>query len=165
MSKKRIVIKWIIIALAIALNVFIIVNSCIPGAASSKESHQFTDVVKNVVNAFKPNTIVETNYNDFHALCRKLFGHFSLFLIDGVISTISIQDIIKNKKCDKILWQILIPLFFGLFVAALTEIIQLIVPGRAGMITDILIDFAGFVVGTFIVILIKFIIHHKKSKK
>ena len=164
MSKKRIVIRWIIFVIAIAINVFIIVNSCIPGPQSSKESFQFTNVVKDVINAIKPNTVVESNFNNFHAFCRKLFGHFSLFLIDGVFSTIAIHDIIRNKKIDTILWKILIPLFFGIFVAALTEIIQIIVPGRAGLLTDILIDSAGFIFGGFIVVLVKLIICHKKSK-
>lgn len=164
MSKKRIVIRWIIFVIAIAINVFIIVNSCIPGPQSSKESYHFTNVVKDVVNAIKPNTVVTSNFNDFHALCRKLFGHFSLFLINGIFTTLAIHDIIRNKKCGTILWQILIPLFFGIFIASLTEIIQIIVPGRAGLLTDILIDSAGFIFGGFIVILVKLIIRHKKSK-
>jgi len=165
MSKKRLVVRWVIFSLAVLLNVFIIVNSCIPGAESSKESYQFTNAVKEVVNGIKPNTVTQANFNDFHALCRKLFGHFSLFLVDGVFSSIAILDLIKNKKCDTRLWRILIPLLFGLLIASLTEIIQIFVPGRAGLITDILIDFAGFLVGAFIIILIRFLINRKHSKK
>jgi VanZ family protein len=45
-------------------------------------------------------------------------------------------------------------LFFGLSAAFIDETIQLFVPGRAGLIKDVWIDFSGVCVGTLIVFLI-----------
>ena len=51
-------------------------------------------------------------------------------------------------------------------MAALTECIQLTIPGRAGSVIDILIDYAGYTIGAGIILLIYFLIyrHHKKKK-
>ena len=64
--------------------------------------------------------------------------------------------------------QIIIALAFGLTIAAITEIIQLNVPGRSGEFTDVLIDYGGYVFGFSIIFLILFLIiksKHKKSAK
>jgi len=59
-------------------------------------------------------------------------------------------------------------LIYGLFVAVLTEALQLITPGRAGATDDVLLDFFGYVVGavvTLIGYLITYFIKRKNRRK
>ena len=55
----------------------------------------------------------------------------------------------KSLKKDTI-----IALGNGVALASITEIIQLIVPGRSGTISDILINLSGFIIGFIIVYII-----------
>ena len=45
-------------------------------------------------------------------------------------------------------------LLYGFLFAGLTELIQSFVPGRAGLFSDVIIDFSGYSVGALIVALI-----------
>ena len=54
-------------------------------------------------------------------------------------------------------------LFFGLFIAGLTEVIQSFIPGRSGEIVDVLIDYGGYILGTGIIVLIV-LLKEKKNK-
>ena len=51
----------------------------------------------------------------------------------------------------------LITLIHGLMVAIIDESIQLFVPGRSGLITDVFIDFSGVITGLLIVYIITII--------
>ncbi len=52
-------------------------------------------------------------------------------------------------------------MFCGLATAVCDETIQLNVEGRAGMITDVLLDFSGVIFGTLIMLFI-FLIYKKR---
>ena len=52
-------------------------------------------------------------------------------------------------------------MFCGLATAVCDETIQLNVEGRAGMITDVLLDFSGAIFGTLIMLFI-FLIYKKR---
>ncbi|MGB4311226.1 MAG: VanZ family protein, partial [Bacilli bacterium] len=56
-------------------------------------------------------------------------------------------------------------LITGVFIAALSEFIQLFVPGRAGTITDVIIDSAGYLCATMLMLLIVYLINKNKSNK
>lgn len=56
-------------------------------------------------------------------------------------------------------------LAIGLCIAALDEGIQLLVPGRAGLFTDVMIDFAGCVFGFAFFVLVLFLYAKRKEKK
>ena len=51
--KRKKVLKWIILGIAIAINVFIIVNAFINGEASAKESNNLAHTTADVINAVK----------------------------------------------------------------------------------------------------------------
>ncbi|MCQ2815049.1 MAG: VanZ family protein [Bacilli bacterium] len=53
----------------------------------------------------------------------------------------------------------------GFFFAGLSEIIQLFTDGRAGTFTDVLIDFAGYLLYSIIVFLIFLLINYAYKKK
>lgn len=70
---------------------------------------------------------------------------------------------------DKKKWIWSCPLNFiqGFAIAGLTELIQLLVPGRSGLLSDVLIDYSGFLISS-VIIIISIILYYfikKKSKK
>ena len=81
--KRFNVIQWIVIALAVIVDIFIIVNACLPADPSSQESGWIVNLVKAVVNGIKPDAINESNIDWFSSFIRKLVGHFSLFVVSG----------------------------------------------------------------------------------
>ena len=162
--KRYSVYQWIIIILAIAIDVFIIVNACLPSGPSTQESNWIVEPAKNVINTFKADTINETNINDFSSFIRKFVGHFSLFLVSGILTTLSIKFIYFDLEL-KFAKFMIISCISGLFLAILTEFIQLFVPGRSGEMMDVLIDFLGYFLATLIICLIAYILRLKSPKE
>lgn len=97
---------------------------------------------------------------------RKTVGHASLFMIAQVFTFLTLYMFFYDKK-----WWFysVISLGIGLFVSGLTEVIQHFIPGRDGTFIDVLIDFAGVVVGaalTFLgIFIVKKIIAKKEEKR
>ena len=150
--KKQSILKWIMLTLTVAVNVFIIVNACINGAASSQESGWFSKTFASVINFFSPNYITDANFDSFASIVRKLIGHFGLFAVDGLVSTITVYLFTKNIKFKSNLLVTGGPLAFGLLIAIISEFIQIFTPGRYGSFIDILIDFGGYLLGFAIAI-------------
>lgn len=155
---------WIIISLAVIINIFILVNAFIKGGPSSKESGFVSDVLKNIINFFFKNAINEGNYDTFAHVVRKLIGHYSLFLLDGVFTSLTIEMFFLAENNKRVVYYSFITLGYGLFLALLTELIQIFVPGRVGAPLDILIDFLGYLTGSIIIIIILFIRVNKKDQ-
>ena len=87
---------------------------------------------------------------------RKGLGHFSAFLILGIFSTFTWLLFFRGKK---LFFSVPLNFISGYFIAALTEFIQLYVPGRSGNYADVILDFNGFLVSSSILTVI-LIIHH-----
>ena len=141
--------QWLIFAIAVAINVFIIVNSCLPGKESTEASGWLVTLLKNIVNGIKADTITEENIGPFTSFVRKMIGHFSLFMVSGFFTTLSIKFLYLDKK-EKFMLFIIFTCISGLFLALLTEFIQRFVPGRSGEILDVLIDFSGYLLAVLI---------------
>ena len=160
--KKLKVYQWIIIVLAIIVNVFIIVSSCLPADPSTEESGWIINLAKSFINFFKADTINESNIGPFSSFIRKFVGHFSLFAVSSIFTTLSIKFIYYDNR--KRFWIfVLYSAIFGLSLALLTELIQLFVPGRSGEIRDVLIDFSGYLLALIIIGLIIFLKNKKIS--
>lgn len=160
--KRFSVIQWVVIVLALAINIFIIVNACLPAGPSTEESNWIVEPAKAVINAIKPGTINDSNIGSFSFFIRKLVGHFSLFMVSGFLTTLSIKSIYYDLK-QKFWLFVIFSSISGLFLAILTEFIQLFVPGRSGEIVDVLIGFSGYLVAVIIISLIVFFKHRKSS--
>ena len=148
--------QWIIIAIAIVVDVFIIVNACLPAGPSSEESGWVVSVLSSIINGIKPDTINPNNVDSFSSVVRKLIGHFSLFVVGGVFTTLSIKYIYYNFKQRFVIF-VIISCISGLFLAFLTELIQLFVPGRSGEMRDVFIDFSGYIIPVLIICLITYL--------
>ena len=163
MSKKRTVIKWIIFGLAIAINVFILVNGFLNGEASTKESDGFSKAAADVINSVSENTITEQNFPAFAGFNRKLFGHFLLFTTSGLASTFTLHDFLKHPKLGKSYFILAFSMGFGVVMAVLSELAQLTTTGRAFSGIDILIDSGGYLLGALIVFICLFVSELKKK--
>ena len=165
---KRNKTEWFLLivftVLAIAINVFIIVHSCLDAAQSTKASSGVVEVAEDIVNTIKPETITPSNHDSFATFIRKSIGHFGLFVVSGLLSSVAFYFNLKTFKWAKYYVMIIITLAFGLLMGMTTEIIQLNVPGRSGEFRDVLIDFSGYLLGTGIITFILFLIIRHKNK-
>ena len=156
--------QYIIIAIAVAINVFIIVNSCLPGKESSEESGLLVRLLVNIINAVKDGTINDNNIGAFSNFVRKFIGHFSLFCASGLFTTLSIKYLYYDNEQNYGKF-INFSCISGIFLAILTEFIQYFVPGRSGEIKDVRIDSSGYLLSTFIVLLIIYILIKNRKNK
>lgn len=132
-----------LLIIGVIINLFIWINSLMPASISSEQS----GIIVNIL--YPPfKNIIEVNM--FTKIIRKL-AHFTEYMLLGIIFGLYYFNI--NKKNYYI-----ITIIHGLLVAIIDETIQLFIPGRAGLITDVLIDITGVIVGVIILtIIIKFI--------
>lgn len=87
---------------------------------------------------------------EFFAFIRKLVGHFGAFLVLGIFSTVT-YFMFFRKKLFPVGVAINYSTSFGF--AALTEYIQTKTPGRAGLFSDVLIDYYGFLTSATLITL------------
>ena len=104
----------------------------------------------------------------YHTYVRKIIGHFSLFLVLAIFATIvyyRLAEMIKPSK--KVLLGTTLSLGAGLLTAGLSEFFQsgIFVSGRGPSLTDVGIDFLGFILGTAIYLIIYVIYRKIKNKK
>lgn len=138
-DKKRKRLAGLLTALTLA---FIWGNSLLSGADSSAVSGFAGELLAKL---FGPAMLVAT------PLIRKL-GHFTEFLLLGLLLS-------WNRR----LWNIrsaAVPVLAGLLVALTDETIQIFTPGRASMVADVWIDFAGVLTGA---LLFRLLLGKKKS--
>lgn len=81
-------------------------------------------------------------------IVRKL-AHFAEFALLGFWFMLCLR-VYTRRFVRHVGW----PLFFGLFVADIDELIQLYVPGRSSSVRDVAIDFLGVLAGLFAALLI-----------
>ena len=93
---------------------------------------------------------------------RKGVGHFSAFLVLGIFSTITWLLFFNGKK---LFFSVPFNYASGFAIAAITEIIQLYVPGRSGLYKDVLLDFDGFKVSATIISIIIILCTIVKARK
>ena len=158
-SDKIKVIKWIFFGLSVALSLFLIINGAIPGDNSAIESNFFARLFANIINAFKSDTINDSNFESFARVLRKLLGHFLAFSVDGVFISLTCYYFLRQKEWSKWYYPIIISFGVGLFVAGLSEFLQVFTIGRYGSFIDIGIDMGGYALGVFVVFLILFLTH------
>lgn len=82
------------------------------------------------------------NMSQFMKYIRKGLGHFGAFLILAIFSTISFALFFRGKL---FFIGIAINFLFGFLFAGLTEYLQTLTPQRVGCMSDILIDYSGFI--------------------
>lgn len=151
--KTRKILFYIFAFLTLAINTLIIVESFVGGVNSANQSFSVSEVIADAIDAFNPQGVVITDRNAFHSAIRKIVGHFLLFGLSGIFTTVAL--FLSSFLYQRFKWKtIFFSLGVGLLVAFASELIQYYVPGRYGVLTDVLIDYFGYVLFTGITFLI-----------
>ena len=162
--KARRILFCIFSVIAFAINVLIIVESCIGGDSSASQSFSFSEAFINFIESFNPNVVLIPDHEAFHAVFRKVVGHFLLFGSSGLFTTLSL--VMLDKLYDRFKWKILLfSLGIGSTVAIVSELIQYFVPDRYGVLTDVFIDLAGYILFMGLTYLITYLIFKKHRNK
>ena len=164
-SRSYLIWTIVLCVLAVAINAYIIFHACLDAAESTQQSNGVVEVAENTVNTISPGTITPENHDSFATFIRKAFGHFGLFTISGMLTTLALFFVCNPYKWYRNYLLIVMSLGFGLLIGITTELIQLNVPGRSGEFLDVLIDFGGYLLGFLLILLILFLIFKSKYKK
>ena len=129
-------------------------------------SYTVTATHKTIEN-FTVTKTISVKYS-YHTYVRKLIGHFSLFLVLAIFATIvyyRLAEMLKPNK--KVLLGTTLSLGAGLLTAGISEFLQsgIFVSGRGPSLSDVGIDFLGFILGTAIYLVIYIIYRKVKAKK
>ncbi len=131
----------IIFVLTAVMILFAWVHSCFPASLSSIESEGVFLLIYRFFGMFGFGEALTEN------LIRKL-AHFSEFTAIGALLTCCAYCFDRMKP-HRFITAVL---FTGLISAVIDETIQLFSEGRAGMITDVWIDFGGVTFGTLVML-------------
>lgn len=128
--------RVIIFSLTAAAIAFAIIHSLMPSDVSSAESGGLLDILNYILRSLGIGLEISEH------LLRKL-AHFSEYAVIGalLLSCAYSFDRIRPHRFAVYV------LFSGLMIAVADETVQLNVEGRAGMITDVWIDFSGVIIG------------------
>ena len=132
------------------LTLFIFASSLTSGEDSGEQSAFVWSIISSILN-------IEENHE---FLIRKVLGHFSSFLLLAIFASVVYYRLVEiNFTKNKTLYFVSITLLVGVLTATLAEVFQLpiFIDGRSASITDVLIDFYGFVLGFILYSFIKFL--------
>ena len=145
------------------MNAFLVFQAALPVNSSMSWSNIALDVAKTILPTTEAaDGTIMIGDNNASDLVRKLVGHFSFYLIDGVfVSLYTYYQFYYSKNKQPMIFLIGV---VGVFFSVLTELIQMMVPGRAGDIIDMLINLGGYILGSCIVLLILFLVSRHGNK-
>lgn len=162
--KKRLICFYLFLSISLLVNAFIIVEGFIGGGDSAKQSFSISELFIEFVKLFAPNSKIVTDPETTHYVIRKLVGHFGLFGLSGLFTTLSfvfIEDAFEKRMFDIIF----VSLAVGISIAFFSELAQVFTPGRYMSFTDMLIDYAGYVGFGGLTFLFSYLTYKKKQKK
>ena len=118
-------------------------------------------VLKLVIKVIENERSFSSIISKFSRFLAKILGHMSFFVLEAILAFFMMFYYKgKNKWINALIY-----FGIGLFLASLTEFIQLFIPGRSGTFKDVMIDMSGYIIGFIISILLFKIIHKIKNKK
>ena len=129
--------RYIFTALAVLMTAFIFWNSSKPAVESANASGGFAELLAQAL-AFIG---VYVDQDTAQKIVRKA-AHIAEFALHAML----ISESFTGKYHKRVVYI----LFLGLLTACTDEYIQLFPEGRAGLVSDIFIDFAGTAAGTCI---------------
>lgn len=158
---KKNILRIILILLLLGTFYIIFGFSSQDGEKSGSISRRITEKIATLIPQIqKENEIEKENImNTMERIIRKM-AHFSIYTVVGLllmslVSTYNIKE--KNR--------LIITLTTGIIYASSDEIHQSFVPGRSPMITDVVIDTMGVILGILLIILGKKIIKKYRENK
>ena len=158
---KKNILRIILILLLLGTFYIIFGFSSQDGEKSGSISRRITEKIATFIPQIqKENEIEKENImNTMERIIRKM-AHFSIYTVVGLLSMALVSTYnIKEKN------RLIISLTTGIIYASSDEIHQSFVPGRSPMITDIVIDTMGVILGILLIILGKKIIKKYRKNK
>lgn len=140
--KKIVIFRTLSTIALIGCIIFIFHNSLQPGVVSEVRSEETTGFLRKILGFIMARFLEDDHY------VRKL-AHVFEFAVFGAVTMINMKVYGIMVKA-----RYYFGLMLGLLVAIIDETIQLFVPGRAGMVMDVIIDFCGFMLGFFICLML-----------
>lgn len=134
--------RHIFIILTVLMTAFIFWNSARPAVESAGSSGRFVGFLSWLLSPFGLNADEDT----MQTIVRKT-AHITEFAIHAMLLAGCFTGRLKKR--------VIYIFFFGLLTACTDEYIQLFSDGRAGLVSDIFIDFGGTAIGTGILGLFK----------
>lgn len=152
-------LNFVMLFIALAINIFIIVNACFKGAKSSNISTSVGEAVINGINDIAGEDIISAPARpSFLAFFRKFGGHFCLFGLSGIFTSLTFYLFLKKSKLKNPFIIFGISLLVGFIIACVSEFIQVSVDGRFGSWKDVGIDSSGYLLGLIAVLIVAIII-------
>lgn len=146
-NKKIVIIRIILLLLIFANLIAIFGFSNQKGEQSSGLSSKITVFILNIFGQDNK-TMEQEKIEQVEHIIRKL-AHFSIYTILGIL-LMSFASTYKIKNTTKIFASI----FTGIVYAVLDEFHQSFIPDRTPLLTDVIIDTFGVIVGCLLVIVI-----------
>lgn len=132
------------------------------GSESGEMSGSVTEIINEVIH-----TVAPSAEGVSHLFVRKA-AHFCEFALLGVLFCIALSVTFISKPSENMsllrLCTVLLSLPCSVAIAAADETIQLFVEGRAGALTDVLIDSSGAACATLIFFAILLLFNAKKTR-
>lgn len=122
---------------------FIFINSSQIGSLSSLRSQRVTEIANSVL------ARIGVGVTLTESMVRKL-AHFAEYCLLGFWLMLTLR-VYTRRLLAFVAW----PLLGGLATAVLDEFFQTLVPGRSGQVTDVVIDFAGLLMGLCVALFIQ----------
>ncbi len=152
--KKKILFS-ISLILTLALIAFIFSNSLRGANDSDSQSSSVTAFINNALSSMNIDLVLS------HAFVRKA-AHFCEFALLGFLAFFDIFQIFKGyltARRPRLLLCSAAAAVFSLIIASTDECLQLLSPGRAAQLSDVLLDTCGAVCGALVALCVYFCIY------
>lgn len=153
-EKGNYLCRIIMILITAGLIAFAFIHSSMTADESGAESAATMGFLQSIIN------FLGIKFELTDHIVRKI-AHFTEYTAIGIMLMNTAYSFNKSRPylfCPHIL-------FAGLFTAVIDETIQLNVPGRAGLITDVLLDFLGILTGIIVMFVILIIYKAIRQKR
>lgn len=143
------IMPYLSLTIFIILTIVIVVFASFSGEVSSEQSSTLGQFLVNFLSRLNIN-LSATQLDSLQVFIRKAIGHFGLFFLNGIFATLSGHYwLALNSKAKT-----LVVFSIGVFLAGLSEFIQVFAPERGPSFLDVLIDVTGFMVGIGLIVII-----------
>jgi VanZ family protein len=149
-------LKKIVIFICLFWMGFIFYMSSNNGQISQLQSNKVTNIVEDTESKLK---VEYKNKYELEHIIRKNAHMFMYMILAFLVSS---SFFIYNKKGKNVVIYIL---FICLFYAVTDEFHQFFVPGRTSLVSDVLIDFGGTVIGLIVFYISYYSIYSIKKRK
>lgn len=124
----------------------LIIFACISSALSGEKSSNSSGLMIKLLHFIPPYRFFLIRIPDLDFLIRKLIGHYSLYILIGASGSLFYLSIIKNSYISNT-----INILSGIFLASITEIIQIFASDRGPALQDVIINFQGYLTASMII--------------